>query len=76
MPRDGSGRSHNAVEDKPEIAHGAGEPGSEVDRSNKAAAMPEPENGAAIEGMSASGGGSQGLSQGPDVGQGKGNSAK
>ncbi|KAI6367381.1 hypothetical protein MCOR25_004916 [Pyricularia grisea] len=72
MPRDGSGRAHNDVEDKPEIAHGASEPGSNVDRSGKAAALPEGEKGMAIEGMNASGGSSQGLSRGPNVGQGKG----
>ncbi|EHA45796.1 hypothetical protein MCOR27_000503 [Pyricularia oryzae] len=76
MPRDGSGRAHNDVEDKPEIAHGVDQPGSNVDRSNKAAAMPEGEKGMAIEGMNASGGSSQGLSRGPNVGQGKGASAK
>lgn len=32
--------------------------------------MPEPEKGAGLEGMPASGGSSQGLKQGPNVGQG------
>jgi hypothetical protein len=32
--------------------------------------MPEVEKGGAIEGLNASGGGSSGLSQGPDAGQG------
>jgi hypothetical protein len=32
--------------------------------------MPEVEKGSALEGLSGSGGGSQGLSQGPDAGQG------
>ncbi|GAB7339262.1 hypothetical protein MBLNU457_5917t1 [Dothideomycetes sp. NU457] len=59
MPRDGSGAGDNAIEAGHNIAHGAtGDKASTgVDRSNKAAAMPEPESGASLEGMNASGGG-------------------
>ena len=46
-----------------------------VDRADKTAPMPEVEKGAAIEGMNASGGGSSGVSSGPEAGQG-GRSAK
>ncbi|KAL8386779.1 hypothetical protein RB595_010397 [Gaeumannomyces hyphopodioides] len=76
MPRDGSGRADNAVdENATPIIHGADQPGSNVDRSGKAAPPPEPEKGEAIEGMNASGGGSQGLAQGPSRGQGGGSIA-
>ncbi|KAI3319568.1 hypothetical protein HD806DRAFT_539262 [Xylariaceae sp. AK1471] len=76
MPRDGSGRSHNAYDLSPEafhpIIHGAGdEPQSDhVARADRAAPLPEPEHGMAIPGMPASGGQSQGLSRGPARGQG------
>lgn len=45
---------------------------SKVDRADKTAPLPEHEHGGAIPGMNASGGGSQGLAQGPHAGQGKG----
>ncbi|EGP90759.1 unnamed protein product [Zymoseptoria tritici ST99CH_1A5] len=71
MPRDGSGHSHNAVEGE-ELVHGAPTgndgKGSEVDRSDKAAAPPAHEAGEAITNP-ASGGGSVGLT---GVGSGKG----
>ncbi|KAI0482063.1 hypothetical protein GGR56DRAFT_669983 [Xylariaceae sp. FL0804] len=76
MPRDGSGRSHNAVELTHEfdhdIIHGAGSApeGDHVARADKTAPMPEHEHGLGLEGMNASGGQSQGLAQGPDRGQG------
>lgn len=41
-----------------------------VARADKTAAMPEPEKGLAVEGLSGSGGQSQGIKQGPNVGQG------
>ncbi len=45
---------------------------SKVERADKTAPLPEHEQGGAIPGLNASGGGSQGLSQGPNAGQGKG----
>ncbi|CAJ2512460.1 Uu.00g054750.m01.CDS01 [Anthostomella pinea] len=76
MPRDGSGRSHNAPELTGEtdhdIIHGAGnEPKDDhVARADKTAPMPEPEKGLALEGVPATAGQSQGLAEGPDRGQG------
>ncbi|KAI2617515.1 hypothetical protein GGS26DRAFT_403979 [Hypomontagnella submonticulosa] len=76
MPRDGSGRAHNAQDLSPEtdhnIIHGAGnEPNdSRVARADKTADVPEHEHGAGLKGMNASGGQSQGLASGPDRGQG------
>ncbi|PSR83963.1 hypothetical protein BD289DRAFT_273421 [Coniella lustricola] len=73
MPRQGEGHiAHNAVDaDVPQITHGAGDAKpNEVAGTHKAAPMPEPEKGAGLDGMPASGGSSQGLKQGPDVGQG------
>ncbi|KAJ1326959.1 hypothetical protein MN608_08408 [Microdochium nivale] len=75
MPRDGS-HAQNAPElgdDLHNIVHGAGkEPTTDhVDRADKTAPMPEPEKGEALEGLPASGGGSQGLAKGPDAGQGR-----
>ncbi|KAI1813608.1 hypothetical protein GGS20DRAFT_552855 [Poronia punctata] len=76
MPRDGSGRAHNAQDTTGEtdhhIIHGAGnEPSNDhVARADKTAPLPEHEPGKALKDMPASGGTSQGLSQGPDVGQG------
>lgn len=45
-----------------------------MDRSDKSAPLPEGinEKGAGLEGMNASGGQSQGIKKGPDVGQGGG----
>ncbi|KAK9776121.1 hypothetical protein AB5N19_12101 [Seiridium cardinale] len=76
MPRDGSGRSHNAYDLSPEtdhdIIHGAGNADNDphVARADKTAEMPKHEPGAGPEGMNASGGQSQGLAQGPERGQG------
>ncbi|KAK8091040.1 hypothetical protein PG994_000545 [Apiospora phragmitis] len=62
MPRDGSGRAHNAQDLYPEtdhhIMHGAGDAnvGDHVARAEKTAPMPEHEKGEALEGMNASGG--------------------
>ncbi|KAL0937233.1 basic leucine zipper protein [Colletotrichum truncatum] len=71
MPRDGSGASDNVVEAGHNIVHGAGEEKStHVDRADKTAPLPEKEKGLGLEGMNASGGQSQGLAQGPNVGQG------
>ena len=41
-----------------------------MSRADKTASMPEHEKGAGLEGLNASGGQSQGLKKGPDVGQG------
>ncbi|KAF3807411.1 hypothetical protein GCG54_00008869 [Colletotrichum gloeosporioides] len=71
MPRDGSGASDNAVEAGHDIVHGAGAiKDSHVDRADKTAPMPEIEKGLAIDGKDASGGQSQGLAKGDNVGQG------
>ncbi|KAK5118033.1 hypothetical protein LTR62_004078 [Meristemomyces frigidus] len=67
MPRDGSGAGDNAMEEGQTLVHGAGEDSS-IDRSSKAAPLPEVEKGDSIEGMNASGGGSSGI----DGGSGKG----
>ncbi|KIW08044.1 uncharacterized protein PV09_00988 [Verruconis gallopava] len=72
MPRQGSGHiSHNAEETGHDVIHGTGQDKSDhVDRADKTAPMPEHEKGSAIEGMNASGGGSSGISQGLEAGQG------
>ncbi|KAK6953803.1 hypothetical protein Daesc_003765 [Daldinia eschscholtzii] len=75
MPRDGSGRAHNAQDLYPEtdhnIIHGAGnEPNEHVARADKTAELPEHEDGAGLKDVSASGGQSQGLTHGPESGQG------
>ncbi|KAF9875111.1 hypothetical protein CkaCkLH20_07377 [Colletotrichum karsti] len=71
MPRDGSGASDNAVEAGHDIVHGAGvEKSDHVDRADKTAPMPEKEEGLAIKDLPASGGTSQGLAKGDNVGQG------
>ncbi|GAB7363622.1 hypothetical protein MBLNU230_g4193t1 [Neophaeotheca triangularis] len=70
MPRDGSGAGDNAIENSHNIVHGNDQgskdapASSGVDRSNKAAPMPQAESGEALEGMNASGGGSQANVQG------------
>ncbi|TFB00744.1 hypothetical protein CCMA1212_007197 [Trichoderma ghanense] len=71
MPRNGDGSSDNGPfpEADHNILHGA----TEVDKSKaKVAPLPEglQEHGEAIPGMDASGGRSQGIKQGPGVGQG------
>ncbi|KAK7426784.1 hypothetical protein QQZ08_006684 [Neonectria magnoliae] len=75
MPRNGDGSSDNGPfeEAKQEIIHGAGDAESDrVARADKTADLPEGkgEQGQAIPGTSASGGQSQGIKQGDDVGQG------
>ncbi|KAH8879338.1 hypothetical protein GQ53DRAFT_738872 [Thozetella sp. PMI_491] len=72
MPRNGDGSSDNAIEAGHNIIHGNdGKPQSDrVSRADKTAEMPELEKGAGIQGMPASAGTSQGLTHGPDAGQG------
>ncbi|KPM45046.1 hypothetical protein AK830_g1437 [Neonectria ditissima] len=75
MPRNGDGSSDNGPieEAKQDIIHGAGEVESDrVARADKTADLPEgkDEQGKAIPGLSASGGQSQTLKKGDDVGQG------
>ncbi|GKT96531.1 basic leucine zipper protein [Colletotrichum tofieldiae] len=67
MPRDGSGASDNAIEAGHNIVHGAGFSRRPCRQDR---APPEGEKGLAIDGLNASGGQSQGLAQGPNVGQG------
>ncbi|EGZ76555.1 glutathione S-transferase [Neurospora tetrasperma FGSC 2509] len=56
-----------------DIIHGAGwEPTTRVPRADKTAPLPEPEHGLAIPGLPASGGSCQGLTRGPEAGQGHG----
>ncbi|KAJ9155497.1 hypothetical protein NKR23_g1871 [Pleurostoma richardsiae] len=76
MPRQGEGHiAHNAVEAGHDIVHGAGdEKTPHVARADKTAPLPEKDDkGLGLKDASASGGQSQGLAQGPDVGQGKNN---
>ncbi|CAM1502080.1 Fc.00g040640.m01.CDS01 [Cosmosporella sp. VM-42] len=74
MPRQGDGSSDNGpIEASHDIAHGVGEVEStRVDRADKTAPLPEgkDEKGAGLPGMNASGGQSQGIKKGPNVGQG------
>ncbi|KAK2048289.1 hypothetical protein LZ31DRAFT_591591 [Colletotrichum somersetense] len=71
MPRDGTGRSDNAIEPGHDIIHGAGEvKDPHVDRAEKTAPLPEGEKGLAIEGLPASGGLSEPFASHPDAGQG------
>ncbi|KAI0592872.1 hypothetical protein F4775DRAFT_60789 [Biscogniauxia sp. FL1348] len=77
MPREGSGRAHNAQDQYPEtqhdIIHGAAGDApkdSHVERADKTAPLPEHEHGQALEGLPGAAGHSQGLAQGPDRGQG------
>ncbi|KAG5915261.1 hypothetical protein E4U42_000071 [Claviceps africana] len=75
MPRQGDGSSHNGPFDKfgREIAHGTGKPETDkVPRADKTADLPEgiDEHGAGAPGVNASGGRSQGIKIGDDVGQG------
>ncbi|KAL7913452.1 hypothetical protein GGI35DRAFT_437454 [Trichoderma velutinum] len=71
MPRNGDGSSDNGP--FPEADHNIGHGVTKEDKSkDKTAPLPEgrDEKGLAIEGMNASGGQSQGIKQGPNVGQG------
>ncbi|KHO00174.1 uncharacterized protein MAM_02097 [Metarhizium album ARSEF 1941] len=75
MPRPGDGSSHNGPFDKfgHGIAHGVGPADtSKVPRADKTAPLPEglEEHGAGLKDANASGGQSQGLKKGSDVGQG------
>ncbi|PTB36399.1 hypothetical protein M441DRAFT_150517 [Trichoderma asperellum CBS 433.97] len=71
MPRQGDGSSDNGPfeEGTHNVAHGVT---SEDKSKDKTAPLPEGmhEKGAGLQGMSASGGQSQGIKQGPNVGQG------
>ncbi|KAK8927284.1 hypothetical protein MANI_109880 [Metarhizium anisopliae] len=75
MPRPGDGSSHNGPFEEAghNIAHGVGSVDtSKVPRAEKTADLPEGlgEQGAGIKGANASGGQSQGLKTGGEVGQG------
>jgi hypothetical protein len=75
MPRNGDGSSDNGPfeEASHNIVHGAGAvEDPKVARADKTAPLPEGrhEKGEGIEGINASGGQSQGIKQGPNVGQG------
>ncbi|KAF2761406.1 hypothetical protein EJ05DRAFT_497956 [Pseudovirgaria hyperparasitica] len=64
MPRDGSGAADNAIDAGQTQVHGVGKSDAIPDHTKtNVAPMPEPEKGAAIEGMDASGGGSAGIAQ-------------
>ncbi|KAH0495665.1 hypothetical protein MKX07_004216 [Trichoderma sp. CBMAI-0711] len=71
MPRNGDGSSDNGP--FPEADHNIGHGVTNEDKSkDKAAPLPEglQEHGKGIPGMNASGGQSQGIKEGPNVGQG------
>ncbi|PTB71913.1 hypothetical protein M440DRAFT_34355, partial [Trichoderma longibrachiatum ATCC 18648] len=75
MPRNGDGSSDNGPfpEADHNIGHGIKDANKSIQKSkDKAAPLPEglQEHGKAIPGMNASGGQSQGIAQGPGVGQG------
>ncbi|VUC24667.1 unnamed protein product [Clonostachys rosea] len=74
MPRNGDGSSDNAPPKGVDhnIAHGAGtkDLGDKVARAEKTAPLPEPEHGQGLQDAPASGGQSQGLAKGDNVGQG------
>ncbi|CAJ0548044.1 hypothetical protein HG530_002192 [Fusarium avenaceum] len=75
MPRNGDGSSDNGPFEEAEhnIVHGAGKPDTDrVDRADKTADLPEgkDEEGLALKDANASGGQSQGLKKGDNVGQG------
>ncbi|KAK0742083.1 hypothetical protein B0T21DRAFT_282846 [Apiosordaria backusii] len=65
MPRQGDGSSDNAIDLGHNIIHGAGpEKTTHVARADRVAQPPEPEKGAALEGLPASGGSALGHNQG------------
>ncbi|KAB5517328.1 hypothetical protein GE09DRAFT_1230951 [Coniochaeta sp. 2T2.1] len=69
-----SNRPKDTIKEGTNIVHGSAgdqELPSKVPRADKTAPLPEHEQGGAIPGMNASGGGSQGIKH-SDVGQGKG----
>ncbi|KAF7553016.1 hypothetical protein G7046_g7224 [Stylonectria norvegica] len=73
MPRQGDGSSDNGPVEGHDIVHGVGTPEStRVDRADKTAPLPEgkDEKGAGLLDVNASGGQSQGIKKGGDVGQG------
>ncbi|KAJ4140211.1 hypothetical protein NW768_001567 [Fusarium equiseti] len=75
MPRNGDGSSDNGPFEAADhtIAHGVGKADSDrVDRADKTADLPEgkDEQGQSLKDVNASGGQSQGIKQGKDVGQG------
>jgi hypothetical protein len=76
MPRNGDGSSDNGPfeEAGQNVAHGIPtgneDLGDKVARADKTAPLPEPEKGQGLSDAAASGGQSQGIKQGPDVGQG------
>ncbi|CAG7562269.1 unnamed protein product [Fusarium equiseti] len=75
MPRNGDGSSDNGPfeEANQTIAHGVGKADSDrVDRADKTADLPEgkDEQGQSLKDANASGGQSQGIKHGKDVGQG------
>ncbi|KAG6005420.1 hypothetical protein E4U21_000200 [Claviceps maximensis] len=75
MPRQGDGSSHNGPFEKTgrPIVHGVGDVHTDkVPRADKTAHLPEGfhEHGAGMPGVNASGGQSQGIKKGDDVGQG------
>ncbi|KAI1440368.1 hypothetical protein F5Y02DRAFT_423080 [Annulohypoxylon stygium] len=71
MPREGSGRAHNAQDLSPEtdhnIIHGIGNEPKDlhVARADKTAELPQHEHGAGLRGVDASGGQSQGSQRDP-----------
>ncbi|KAF2115872.1 hypothetical protein BDV96DRAFT_646049 [Lophiotrema nucula] len=68
MPRQGDGSADNGpIETGENLIHGAGGDDT-LSRTKKVADPPEPEKGAALEGMNASGGGSAGVG---NTGQGR-----
>ncbi|KAF4344625.1 glutathione s-transferase [Fusarium beomiforme] len=75
MPRNGDGSSDNGPFEAAghNITHGVGKPDSDrVNRADKTAELPEgkDEHGQGLQDAPASGGRSQGIKQGKDVGQG------
>jgi len=76
MPRNGDGSSDNGPIDATQnVAHGIPEGskdiGDKVARADKTAPLPEGEKGQGLSDMPASGGSSQGIKEGDNVGQGK-----
>ncbi|KAL6857892.1 hypothetical protein ACO1O0_005337 [Amphichorda felina] len=76
MPRHGDGSSDNGpIEAGQNAAHGVPKGseqniGDHVARADKTAPLPEPHKGQGLSDANASGGQSQGIKKGPDVGQG------
>ncbi|KFH42698.1 hypothetical protein ACRE_065370 [Hapsidospora chrysogenum ATCC 11550] len=75
MPRQGDGSSDNGpIEAGQNVGHGIPTGSEKVDdhvaRADKTAPLPEAEKGKGLSDANASGGQSQGIKKGPDVGQG------